>query len=44
MNDAPVFSVIAPIFNEIGNLPEFYRRVKESLDQTGESLGAVAGG
>jgi len=28
--------VIAPIFNEIGNLPEFYRRVKESLDQTGE--------
>jgi glycosyltransferase involved in cell wall biosynthesis len=37
MNDAPVYSVIAPIFNEIGNLPEFYRRVKESLDQTGES-------
>jgi glycosyltransferase involved in cell wall biosynthesis len=37
MNDAPVFSVIAPIYNEIGNIPEFYRRVKESLDQTGES-------
>ena len=37
MIDAPVFSVVAPIFNEIGNLPEFYRRVKESLDQTGES-------
>lgn len=35
--DAPVFSVVAPIFNETGNLPEFYRRVKESLDQTGES-------
>ncbi len=37
MNDAPVFSVIAPIYNEIGNLPEFYRRVKESLEQAGES-------
>jgi len=36
MSNAPIFSVIAPIFNEIGNLPEFYRRVKESLDQTGE--------
>jgi len=37
MTDTPVFSVIAPIFNEIGNLPEFYRRVKETLEQTGES-------
>jgi len=36
VSKTPVFSVIAPIFNEIGNLPEFYRRVKESLDQTGE--------
>jgi dolichol-phosphate mannosyltransferase len=36
MSNAPIFSVVAPIFNEIGNLPEFYRRVKESLDQTGE--------
>lgn len=36
MNIPPIFSVVAPIFNEIGNLPEFYRRVKESLDQTGE--------
>ncbi len=37
MNNAPIYSVVAPIFNEIGNLPEFYRRVKESLDQTGET-------
>ena len=37
MIDEPIYSVVAPIFNEIGNLPEFYRRVKESLDQTGES-------
>lgn len=31
-----VFSVIAPIFNEVENLPELYRRVKETLDSTGE--------
>jgi len=37
MEDEVVYSVVAPIFNEIGNLPEFYRRVKESLEQTGES-------
>ena len=37
MNNAPIYSVVAPIFNEIGNLPEFYRRVNESLDQTGET-------
>jgi glycosyltransferase involved in cell wall biosynthesis len=36
MNDAPMYSIVAPIYNEIGNLPEFYRRVKETLDQTGE--------
>lgn len=36
MNNAPIYSVVAPIFNEIGNLPEFYRRVRESLDQTGD--------
>ena len=32
----PTFSVVAPIFNEIGNLPELYRRVKETLDALGE--------
>jgi len=32
----PIFSVVAPIFNEIGNLPELYRRVKETLDALGE--------
>ncbi len=31
------YSIIAPIYNEIGNLPELYRRVKETLDQTGET-------
>ncbi len=33
---APTFSIIAPIFNEISNLPELYRRVKEVMDATGE--------
>jgi glycosyltransferase involved in cell wall biosynthesis len=33
---APTFSIIAPIFNEISNLPELYRRVKEVMDTTGE--------
>lgn len=31
-----MFSVVAPIFNELENLPELYRRVKEAMDQTGE--------
>lgn len=32
----PTFSIIAPIYNESGNLPEFYRRVQQALDETGE--------
>jgi polyisoprenyl-phosphate glycosyltransferase len=36
MNKVINYSVVAPIFNEVGNIPELYRRVKESLDQTGE--------
>ena len=35
MNHNIEYSVIAPIYNEIGNIPELYRRVKETLDQTG---------
>jgi glycosyltransferase involved in cell wall biosynthesis len=31
------YSIIAPIFNEIENLPELYRRVKEIMDTTGET-------
>jgi dolichol-phosphate mannosyltransferase len=30
------FSVIAPVYNESGCLPELYRRVKEALESTGE--------
>jgi dolichol-phosphate mannosyltransferase len=37
MDNKIEYSVIAPIYNEIGNLPELYRRVKETLDKTGES-------
>lgn len=33
----PTYSIIAPIFNEIDNLPELHRRVKEVMDTTGES-------
>jgi dolichol-phosphate mannosyltransferase len=31
------YSVIAPIYNEIDNLPELYRRIKEVMTSTGES-------
>lgn len=31
------YSVIAPIYNEIDNLPELYRRVKEVMDSNGRS-------
>jgi len=30
------YSVVAPVYNEIAILPEFYRRVKEVMDSTGE--------
>lgn len=32
----PVYSIIAPIFNESQSLPELYRRVKEVMDSTQE--------
>jgi dolichol-phosphate mannosyltransferase len=31
------YSIIAPIYNELENLPELYRRVKEVMDSTGET-------
>jgi polyisoprenyl-phosphate glycosyltransferase len=37
MNHNIKYSIIAPIFNEIGNIPELYRRVKETLDTTDET-------
>jgi glycosyltransferase involved in cell wall biosynthesis len=32
----PRYTVIAPCWNEEGNLPELYRRIKEVLEQTNE--------
>jgi len=31
------YSIIAPIYNELDNLPELYRRVKEVMDACGET-------
>lgn len=33
----PTFSIIAPIYNEIQNLPELYERVRDVMDSTGET-------
>ncbi len=33
----PTFSIIAPIYNELENIPELYPRVRDVMDQTGES-------
>lgn len=32
-----IYSIIAPIYNEIDNLPELYRRVKAVMDSNGEA-------
>lgn len=32
----PTFSIIAPIFNELENIPELYPRVRDVMEQTGE--------
>src|SRR4030043_1526187 len=37
MDNMIIYSAIAPIFNEVGNIPELYRRVKETLDKSGET-------
>ncbi len=34
---SPEISIVAPIFNEIDNLPELYRRVKEVLERSEDS-------
>jgi len=33
----PVYSIIAPIYNEVENLPELYRRIKEAMESSGET-------
>ena len=34
---SPIYSIIAPIFNESGNIPDLYSRVRDVLDSTGVS-------
>ncbi len=34
---SPTVSIIAPIYNEVESLPELYRRVRETMEATGES-------
>jgi dolichol-phosphate mannosyltransferase len=36
MENMIIYSIIAPIFNEEENIPELYRRVKETMEKTGE--------
>ncbi len=33
----PTLSIIAPIYNEYDNLPELYRRVRQTMESTGET-------
>lgn len=33
----PIFSIIAPIYNELKNIPELYPRVRDVMDQTNET-------
>lgn len=35
MSASPTFSVIAPIYNEIGNIDELHRRISETMGQAG---------
>src|SRR4051794_663907 len=37
VHSAPVFSVVAPVYNEEETLPHFYERVTAVLEQLGES-------
>lgn len=37
MNKKPSYSIIAPVYNEEGNLRELYAQMKQTLDTTGEA-------
>ena len=37
MSRRPVYSIVAPVYNEVGNLRPFYREVKRALEAGGES-------
>jgi dolichol-phosphate mannosyltransferase len=37
MDNSPIFTIIAPIYNELENLPILYDRIKEVMDKSGQS-------
>ncbi len=37
MSAPPIYSIVAPVYNEVGNLRPFYQEIKAALDSTGES-------
>ncbi len=37
MDNSPVFTIIAPIYNELENLPILYDRISEVMDKSGQS-------
>ena len=37
MSGGPVYSIVAPVYNEVGNLRRFYAEIVDALDSTGES-------
>lgn len=37
MDNKPVFTIIAPIYNELENLPILYKRINEVMDKSGQS-------
>lgn len=37
MDNSPIFTIIAPIYNEFENLPILYDRIKEVMDKSGQS-------
>ncbi|MBN1121949.1 MAG: glycosyltransferase family 2 protein [Anaerolineae bacterium] len=37
MDDGPVISIVAPVYNEVGNLQELHRRISDVLDRSGET-------
>lgn len=37
MDNSPIFTIIAPIYNELENLPILYNRISEVMDKSGQS-------
>jgi len=37
VTETPVYSIVAPIYNEYDNIPELHRRVSEVMNSTGET-------